>query len=176
MNLPGCPVQPDNITETLLALVLHLGGIGPTLDLDEQGRPVPLFGRTAHESCDRAGLAESGQYSATHGDGRCLVKLGCRGPVVKCNVPDPRVGERHRRLPERGRHLHGLHDARASRTSTCRSWTPTGSGSRPRAPRGSRTARCCEYFRQRSIERKYDVEPEWRKPSPELTTGYAKRW
>ena len=26
VNLPGCPVQPDNITETLLALVLQLGG------------------------------------------------------------------------------------------------------------------------------------------------------
>ena len=28
VNLPGCPVQPDNITETLLHLVLHLGGLG----------------------------------------------------------------------------------------------------------------------------------------------------
>jgi hydrogenase small subunit len=33
-----------------------------------------------------------------------------------------------------------------------------------------------KYFRQRSIERKYDLEPEWRKRSPELTTGYEKRW
>src|SRR3954447_13405873 len=79
VNLPGCPVQPDNITETLLGLVLHLGGIGQPIELDEQGRPVHLFGRTAHESCDRAGLADSGQYSDAHGDGRCLVKLGCRG-------------------------------------------------------------------------------------------------
>ena len=87
VNLPGCPVQPDNITETLLCMVLHLAGIGPELALDEQGRPQRLFGRTAHESCNRAGLAEHGKFSDTHGDGRCLVKLGCKGPVARCNVP-----------------------------------------------------------------------------------------
>ena len=32
-------------------------------------------------------MAEEGQFSTTHGDGRCLVKLGCKGPDVKCNVP-----------------------------------------------------------------------------------------
>ncbi len=111
VNLPGCPVQPDNITETLLRLVLHLAGMGPALELDEQGRPQWIFGRTVHESCDRAGLAEHGQFSSTHGDGRCLVKLGCKGPVVKCNVPVRGWVGRHRRLPQRGRHLHGVHDA-----------------------------------------------------------------
>ena len=40
-----------------------------------------------HESCDRAGFAEQGEFSESHGDGRCLVKLGCSGPVVRCNVP-----------------------------------------------------------------------------------------
>ncbi len=39
VNLPGCPVQPDNITETLLGLVLNLAEMGPPLELDEQGRP-----------------------------------------------------------------------------------------------------------------------------------------
>ena len=87
VNLPGCPVQPDNITETLLCLVLHLAGLGPQLDLDEQGRPVSIFGRTVHEGCNRAGFANDGQFAEGHGDGRCLVKLGCAGPVVKCNVP-----------------------------------------------------------------------------------------
>ena len=37
---------------------------------------------------------------------------GARGQVQR---PDPGLGERHRRLPERGRHLHGLHDARFPR-------------------------------------------------------------
>ena len=39
VNLPGCPVQPDNITEMLLALVLHVANMGPVPELDAQGRP-----------------------------------------------------------------------------------------------------------------------------------------
>jgi hypothetical protein len=31
------------------------------------------------------------------------------------------------------------------------------------------------YFRYRNIKNKYDVEPEWRKPSATLTTGYQPR-
>lgn len=88
VNLPGCPVQPDNITETLLHLALHLAGVEPMLELDDQGRPTWLFGRTVQESCGRAGFAEQGEFARTPADSRgCLVKLGCKGPVVKCNVP-----------------------------------------------------------------------------------------
>ena len=32
------------------------------------------------------------------------------------------------------------------------------------------------YFRKRNLEKKFDIEPEWRRNGPELTTGYAKRW
>jgi hydrogenase small subunit len=74
VNLPGCPVQPDNITETLLYLVLYIAHMGPAPELDEQGRPRRIFDRTVHEGCDRAGLAEEGQFSSAHGDGRCLVR------------------------------------------------------------------------------------------------------
>ncbi len=87
VNLPGCPAQPDNITELLLCLVLHIAGMGPAPDLDDQGRPRRLFDRTVHEACNRSGMAEQGQFARAHGDERCLVKLGCNGPVVKCNVP-----------------------------------------------------------------------------------------
>src|SRR5262245_16095473 len=38
VNLPGCPAQPDNITETLLYLVLQLGGATAPIDLDAQGQ------------------------------------------------------------------------------------------------------------------------------------------
>ena len=31
-------------------------------------------------------------------------------------------------------------------------------------------------MRKRNVRKKYDVEPEWRKRGPALTTGYAKRW
>ena len=114
--IPGCPAQPDNMTETLLYLALHLAGLAPAPELDEALRPKWLFGRTVRESCNRAGFAEQGEFATEYGsDHRCLVKLGCKGPVVKCNVPGPRLGQRHRRLPERRRHLHGVHDARLPR-------------------------------------------------------------
>ena len=88
MCIPGCPAQPDNTTEALLYLVLHLGGMAPVPELDDQLRPTWLFGRTVRESCNRAGLHRAGQFATEYGDDpRCLVKLGCKGPVVKCNVP-----------------------------------------------------------------------------------------
>jgi hydrogenase small subunit len=86
INLPGCPAQPDNITAALLGLVLCLAGAGPPPELDEQGRPVRLFERSVHESCNRAGLAADAKFASAHGDSRCLVKLGCSGLVAKCNV------------------------------------------------------------------------------------------
>ena len=116
VNIPGCPAQGDNITETLMYLVLALAGMAPPPELDDQLRPKWLFGRTVREGCNRAGFTEQGNFATEYGsDHRCLVKLGCKGPVVKCNVPAARVDQRHRRLPERRRHLHGVHDARLPR-------------------------------------------------------------
>ena len=60
--IPGCPAQPDNTTETLLYLVLHLAGMAPMPELDEAScGPKWLFGRTAHESCNRAAFYEAGR-------------------------------------------------------------------------------------------------------------------
>src|SRR3954470_19130521 len=88
VNIPGCPAQPDNTTECLLYLVLALGGLAPLPELDEQHRPTWLFGQTVREGCNRGGYAEQGQFAKEYGsDPLCLVKLGCKGPVVKCNVP-----------------------------------------------------------------------------------------
>jgi hydrogenase small subunit len=171
INLPGCPVVPDNITETLLGIVLALAGAGPAIELDEQGRPVAIFGRTVHERCNRAGMAEAGQIADGHGDGRCLVKLGCKGPVVKCNVPIrgwvggvggcPNVG------------------------GICMACTMPGFPDKympfmeadAAARLYARTARFAHgpvvtYLRDRRIRRTFDVEPGWRRRGAELTSGY----
>src|SRR5690242_20816390 len=55
VNIPGCPTQPDNTTESLLYLALHLAGRAPVPDLDDAHRPTWLFGRTVRESCNRGG-------------------------------------------------------------------------------------------------------------------------
>src|SRR3954452_21247625 len=87
VNVPGCPVQPDNMTETLLYLLYHAAGLAPMIPLDDKLRPTWLFGKTVHEGCDRAGYYEQGDFANEYGSPKCIVKLGCWGPTVKCNVP-----------------------------------------------------------------------------------------
>ncbi len=87
VNVPGCPVQPDNFMETFLYLLYMAAGLAPTIPLDDQLRPTWLFGKTVHEGCDRGSYYEQGQFATEYGSPLCLVKLGCWGPVVNCNVP-----------------------------------------------------------------------------------------
>ena len=54
--------------------------------LDESLRPKWLFSQTVHEGCDRGGYYEQAQFAEEYGSPLCIVKLGCWGPVVQCNV------------------------------------------------------------------------------------------
>ncbi len=85
--LPGCPVQPDNCTQILLYLLQQAVGQAPMIQLDEALRPRFLFPQTVHEGCDRGGYYEQADFAAEYGSLRCIVKIGCWGPVVVCNVP-----------------------------------------------------------------------------------------
>ncbi len=87
VNVPGCPVHPDNFMETVLYLLYQAIGLAPMIPLDDVGRPLWLFGSTVHEGCDRAGYYEQGDFAEEYGSPKCIVKLGCWGPVVNCNVP-----------------------------------------------------------------------------------------
>jgi hydrogenase small subunit len=87
VNVPGCPVQPDNFMETLLYLLYQAAGLAPMIPLDDALRPTWLFSQTVHEGCDRAGYYEQGVFTEKYGTPECLVKIGCWGPVVNCNVP-----------------------------------------------------------------------------------------
>jgi len=84
--VPGCPTQPDNLTEILLYLLYQSVGRSPMIPLDEQLRPIWLFSETLHENCDRGGYYEQAQFAEEYGSRLCIVKLGCWGPVVQCNV------------------------------------------------------------------------------------------
>ncbi|MHA3771217.1 NADH-quinone oxidoreductase subunit B family protein [Verrucomicrobiota bacterium sgz303538] len=86
VNVPGCPVQPDNMMETLLYVLYQVAGLAPMIPLDDQLRPTWLFGKTVHEGCDRGSYYEQGDFAHEYGSPKCLVKLGCWGPVVNCNV------------------------------------------------------------------------------------------
>jgi hydrogenase small subunit len=174
--IPGCPAQPDNMTEVLLYLAMHLAGLAPAPQLDEQLRPTWLFGRTVREGCNRAGFAEQGDFATEYGsDHRCLVKLGCKGPVVKCNVPIRGWVNGVGGCPNVG--------------GICMACTMPGFPDKympfmDEDPWGARAAGVTKYlygplvryFRHRNVAKKYDVEPEWRHNQPQLTTGYSKRW
>ncbi len=86
VNIPGCAPQGDNITETIVAVLLYLHGIGPLPEFDELGRPSWLFEETVHRGCTRAGFYEEGVFAEAYGDKECLVEIGCWGPVVQCNI------------------------------------------------------------------------------------------
>src|SRR5215208_6825490 len=86
VNVPGCPVQPDNFMETLTWLLYQAGGMSPMIPLDDQLRPTWLFGKTVHEGCDRAAYYEQGDFALDYNSPKCQVKIGCWGPVVNCNV------------------------------------------------------------------------------------------
>ena len=174
--IPGCPAQPDNMTEMLLYLVLHLGGLAPAPELDDQLRPVSLFGRTVHESCNRAAFYEHGNFATEYGsDHRCLVKLGCKGPVVKCNVPlrgwvngiggCPNVGGICMACTMPGfpdRYMPFMEEDAKGRVSANVARFTYGPFLRS--------------MRNRTIRKVGDVEPAWRKRGKQLTTGYQKRW
>jgi len=174
--IPGCPAQPDNMTEVLMYLVFHLAGLAPAPDLDEQLRPKWLFGRTVREGCNRAGFVEEGQFATEYGsDHRCLVKLGCKGPVVKCNVPIRGWVNGVGGCPNVG--------------GICMACTMPGFpdkympfmdpdvwGSRAADLERFSYGPIFKFFRERNIKTKYDVEPEWRRRGPALTSGYQKRW
>ncbi|MEO8707231.1 MAG: hydrogenase expression protein HypE, partial [Kofleriaceae bacterium] len=85
--VPGCPAHPDTMMETILYLLRQAAGSAPMIPLDEVLRPRWLFGDTVHEGCDRGGYYEQGDFAAAIGSKKCIVKLGCWGPVVMCNVP-----------------------------------------------------------------------------------------
>lgn len=170
--LPGCPTQPDNITQTLLQLVWYASGQGPAPELDDQLRPVEFFGRTTREGCNRAGFTEQGKFAATHGDDpRCLVQLGCKGPVSRCNVPlrgwmggvggCPNVGGIciGCTMPGFPDHYQPFHDA-----------DPWGAAAAnvQRFTYGP----VFRYFRRLNLGKKFEREPPWRRPGPTLESGY----
>jgi hydrogenase small subunit len=172
--IPGCPAQPDNITEVLLYMAMHVAGLAPAPELDDRLRPAWLFGRTVREGCNRAGFTEQGRYATEYGaDPRCLVQLGCKGPVVRCNVPVRGWVSGLGGCPNVG--------------GICMACTMPGFPDKfmpfmDPDPWGNRSANFQKFtygpafrlLRARSMRRKYEVEPPWRHNEPELTSGYER--
>jgi hydrogenase small subunit len=168
--VPGCPVQPDNFMETLLYLLYQANGLAPMIPLDEFLRPTWLFGATVHEGCDRAGYYEQADFASDYGSPKCIVKLGCWGPVVHCNVGKrgwmagiggcPNVGGicigcTMPGFPEK--FMPFMDEPPGAKLSTAAIATY------------GRTIHALRAFTRASMHR----EPDWRHPRPELTSGYT---
>ncbi len=172
--VPGCPVQPDNMSETILYLLNQLAGNAPMIPLDDKLRPKWLFEQTVHDGCDRAGYYEQGDFAKEYGSHKCLVKIGCWGPVVHCNVPKrgwmdgvggcPNVGGICIACTMPGfpdKFMPFMDEPPGSKLST----EITGHFYGP----------LIRALRSVTIS-SVDKEPKWRHPGAKLTTGYQRPW
>ena len=83
---PAARCSPTTSWRRCSTCCYQVAGLAPMIPLDEQLRPTWLFGKTVHEGCDRAGYYEQDDFALEYGSPKCLVKVGCWGPVVNCNV------------------------------------------------------------------------------------------
>jgi hydrogenase small subunit len=88
INLPGCPANAANITATFV----HYLTFGALPAVDGERRPLFAYGQRIHDSCERRGHFDAGQFVEDWGDeghrkGWCLYKMGCKGPQTFHNCP-----------------------------------------------------------------------------------------
>ena len=140
VNVPGCPVQPDNFMETLLYLLYQVAGLAPMIPLDDQAAAHMAVRQDRTRGLRPRRLLRAGRFRRGLQLGEVHRQAGLLGSGGELQCPQARLDERHRRLPERGRHLHRLHHARISRTSLCRSWTSRRAPEFPPAHRRIRTS------------------------------------
>jgi len=169
--VPGCPAHPDNLSETILYLLYQIAGQAPMIPLDEHLRPRWLYGFTVHEGCDRAGYYEQDEFAETYDSPKCLVKLGCRGQLARCNVP------------KRG-WINGVGGC-PNVGGICIGCTMPGfpdmfmpfMGPMPIAgmTRNETYGSVIRSLREFAL-RRADTEPPWRKKASQLLTGYIPEW
>jgi hydrogenase small subunit len=173
VNVPGCPIQPDNFTETLSYLLQQMAGQAPMIPLDEALRPTWLFAQTVHEGCDRGGYYEQADFAADYASTKCIVKVGCWGPVVQCNVTKrgwmagiggcPNVGG-----VCIGCTMPGFPD----KFMPFMDEPPGGSLSSVMLKTYGPMIRTLRGITNKSLNK----EPKWHHNRPELTSGYEPRW
>jgi hydrogenase small subunit len=173
VNVPGCPVQPDNMMETLLYLLYQVAGLAPLIPLDNELRPTWLFGKTVHEGCDRGSYYEQGDFAHEYGSPKCLVKIGCWGPVVNCNVTKRGWMDGIGGCPNVGGICIGCTMPGFPDKFMPFMDEPPGAtfSSSIIGPYG-RLIRTLRAITNRAVNK----EPKWRHPRPDLTTGYKPKY
>lgn len=86
INISGCPVHPDWVTETLM--LLAAGSLGPN-DLDDYARPRFYADHLVHHACPKNEFYEYKASAEALGQIGCMMEnLGCVGTqaVGDCNI------------------------------------------------------------------------------------------
>ena len=168
----GMPDQPDNLSETILYLLWQAAGRAPMIPLDEAGRPTWLFGSTVHEGCDRAGYYEQGEFATEYDSPTVSGQARLLGTGRQVQRSQARLDGRRRRMSERRRHLHRLHDARLPGQVHAVHGRAAGRQDLIDDQHGLRhdRSKTLRNFTTATV----DKEPSWRHKGTKLTTGYTK--
>jgi NiFe hydrogenase small subunit HydA len=86
INIAGCPIHPDWLTETLLQIA---GGRFGAKDLDEWERPLSYTVHLVHHGCSRNEFYEFKASAEKLADLGCMMEnLGCKGTQARadCNI------------------------------------------------------------------------------------------
>ena len=173
VNVPGCPVQPDNFMETLTWLLYQAAGMSPMIPLDDQLRPTWLFGKTVHEGCDRAAYYEQGDFAMDYNSPKCQVKIGCWGPVVNCNVTKRGWMDGVGGCPNVGGICIGCTmPGFPDKFMPFMDEPPGATGSSALIKVYGPVIRMLRSITNTTVNK----EPKWRHNKQELTTGYNPRW
>lgn len=88
VNIPGCPPHPD----WLVATIMHVLLFNSIPERDRFGRPKMFYRHTVHDLCERRAAFDEGRLidsfsDLVPGDDRCLLNMGCKGPITHGDCP-----------------------------------------------------------------------------------------
>ena len=167
---PAARCSPTTSWRRLLYLLYQVAGLAPMIPLDDAAAADLALRQDRARGLRPRRLLRAGRLrprvrlAQVPGEARLL------GAGRQLQRPQARLDGRHRRLPQRRRHLHRLHDARLPRQVHAvhgRAARAHGSRRRPIGLYG-RVIRTLREFTNDTANK----EPKWRHRRPELTTGY----
>ena len=112
INLPGCPMNVQNLTAT----IVHYLTFGAFPATDSMGRPLFAYGQLLHDQCERRAHFDAGEYVLAWGDagpppGLVPLQDGLQGPRDVRQLPHGPLQRPHQLAGQGGPRLRRLHDA-----------------------------------------------------------------
>ena len=109
--VPGCPIQGDNLSETLTYLLYMATGQAPMIPLDDALRPAMAVRQHSARGVRPGRLLRARRFR----DRVRIAEMHCEawllGSGRQVQRAEARLDQRRRWLPERRRHLHRMHHA-----------------------------------------------------------------